>query len=54
MDRFAVIVVDLHTGEPKKLPELYVGDEGREKAHKAAAKRDTDDTRSWVVVLQKG
>ena len=54
MDRYAVIVVDLRTGIPSKMPGMYVGDQGRTTAHRDAAKKDSDDTRAWVVVLRKG
>ena len=54
MDRYAVIVVDLRTGIPSKMPGMYVGEKGRTTAHRDAAKKDTDDTRAWVVVLKKG
>lgn len=53
-ERYAVIVVDLRTGEPRKLPGRYLGETGRQAAYRDATDRTDDDRKAWVVALQKG
>ena len=50
-DRYAVIEVNLTTGQPRKIRDWY-GDEGADLAHVEAGRRTNERTIAWVVALR--
>lgn len=52
VDRYVVIVVDRTTGRPKRLTEVFEGEEGADRAHRRVAAETTTGQAAFVVGLR--